>query len=284
VSTLKKYLVSVAFAHSLRGLPSPTSSDRVLLKRMVKAHRRWRGVATKQKRPITVALLHLFHEHVSGPSLEHRVLWAVMCVGVHGMARLGELLPDVRVHSSRVLRHSAVTFLSSTQAIIRLHSSKTDPNAKGSVLRLFATGDVTCPVAALQAIWREPKVGVPDGPLFATTRAQLTRREFIVSLRRVVGLTEQKHKIGLQRRLFAGHSLRRGGATSLMLRGVPNGVIQLLGRWASDAYRLYLDHPIELIEKHFRLLAKDGKSQSVFELDMRAALCPSLNPSNVWSE
>jgi hypothetical protein len=86
VSTVKKYLSSVAFAHSLRGLPSPTGAERVLLKRMVKAHRRWRGVATKQKRPITVALLHLFHEHLSAPCTEHRVLWAVMCIGVHGMA------------------------------------------------------------------------------------------------------------------------------------------------------------------------------------------------------
>ncbi len=39
---------------------------------------------------------------------------------------------------------------------------------------------------------------------------------------------------------YSGHSFRRGGATSLARAGTPHWVIQLLGRWSSDAYKQYL--------------------------------------------
>jgi integrase len=38
---------------------------------------------------------------------------------------------------------------------------------------------------------------------------------------------------------ITGHSLRKGGATSLFLRGVDETLIQALGRWSSDAYKVY---------------------------------------------
>jgi hypothetical protein len=44
----------------------------------------------------------------------------------------------------------------------------------------------------------------------------------------------------------SGISLRRGGATTLALCGVPDRVIQAFGRWKSFSYRLYVDlSPIE---------------------------------------
>ena len=38
---------------------------------------------------------------------------------------------------------------------------------------------------------------------------------------------------------FTGHSFRRGGATFAFNNGVPPELIQLLGNWKSDAYKLY---------------------------------------------
>ncbi|EJD36118.1 hypothetical protein AURDEDRAFT_174791 [Auricularia subglabra TFB-10046 SS5] len=33
-----------------------------------------------------------------------------------------------------------------------------------------------------------------------------------------------------------GHSIRSGGATDLVLRGVPDNLIQRIGRWSSEAF------------------------------------------------
>ena len=44
-----------------------------------------------------------------------------------------------------------------------------------------------------------------------------------------------------------GHSIRSGGATALALAGVPDNIIQLLGRWSSDTVRIYIRlHPVLL--------------------------------------
>ncbi|XP_033737479.1 uncharacterized protein LOC117325409 [Pecten maximus] len=45
--------------------------------------------------------------------------------------------------------------------------------------------------------------------------------------------------------LFSSHSFRRGGATWAFQSNVPGELIQLQGDWASDAYKIYLDHSLE---------------------------------------
>ena len=44
---------------------------------------------------------------------------------------------------------------------------------------------------------------------------------------------------GRDPKMFAGHSYRIGGVEALMLMGCPDSVIQILGRWVSDCWKLY---------------------------------------------
>ena len=44
---------------------------------------------------------------------------------------------------------------------------------------------------------------------------------------------------------YSTYSFRIGGATSLARRGVESWVIQTLGRWQSDAYKIYIRLPNE---------------------------------------
>lgn len=41
--------------------------------------------------------------------------------------------------------------------------------------------------------------------------------------------------------MFSGHSFRRGAATAAAEAGFTEYEIQLLGRWRSDAYKLYIE-------------------------------------------
>ncbi|KAI0820425.1 hypothetical protein BC628DRAFT_1276145, partial [Trametes gibbosa] len=47
--------------------------------------------------------------------------------------------------------------------------------------------------------------------------------------------------LGLDSSKYSGHSFRRGAATSAAAVGYADHEIQLLGRWRSDAYKLYID-------------------------------------------
>ena len=46
---------------------------------------------------------------------------------------------------------------------------------------------------------------------------------------------------------FGTHSLRRGGAQALRDAGAPPWVVQLLGRWSSDAYKRYCDTGLNVV-------------------------------------
>jgi hypothetical protein len=46
-------------------------------------------------------------------------------------------------------------------------------------------------------------------------------------------------KVGLDWKMYSGHSFRRGGATYCFNLGVDHDLIKMLGDWTSDAYLLY---------------------------------------------
>ena len=62
----------------------------------------------------------------------------------------------------------------------------------------------------------------------------LTRSQFVKELRTVLA------KAGIDAAKFAGHSSRIGAATTAATCGMPDYLIQILGRWESKAYTLYI--------------------------------------------
>jgi hypothetical protein len=76
----------------------------------------------------------------------------------------------------------------------------------------------------------------------------LSRGVMIEMTRKLLG------SMGHDSSMYHGHSFRRGGATSLANRGVPDSVIQILGRWLSDCYKLYIDFPIDKLLHYNRLM------------------------------
>jgi hypothetical protein len=64
-------------------------------------------------------------------------------------------------------------------------------------------------------------------------------------------------KIGLDPKLYSGHSLRAGGATDLFVAKVPYPIIKKAGRWKSDAALLYYrdeEDVAQVVSKAFEML------------------------------
>ena len=54
-------------------------------------------------------------------------------------------------------------------------------------------------------------------------------------------LKELLSTLGLPGQFYASHSFRRGGATYLFRQGIPGELIQVMGDWKSEAYKVYLE-------------------------------------------
>ena len=87
----------------------------------------------------------------------------------------------------------------------------------------------------------------PGSPFFALRdRSPLCRRTMIAATRTVL------HAIGEDESKYAGHSFRRGGASSLAACNTPRHLIKTLGRWKSESYQLYIELPEHAIAQAAR--------------------------------
>ena len=121
---------------------------------------------------------------------------------------------------------------------IFIKKSKTDPFRQGFTLRLWATNNNLCPVVALSNFHKRC---VHFGPLFRFTNGSfLTRAIFSDIIQQ-----------GIPDVNLNTHSFRIGGASTAHAAGIPDSTIQTLGRWASDAYQLYLRIPSQTLQNTF---------------------------------
>lgn len=182
------------------------------------------------------------------------MLWAAACVGFFGFLRAGEFtVPSIRAYDPSTHLNLSDKALDShtSPSIVRLSikQSKTDPFRLGVEIFLGQTGTEICPVGALVRY-----IGVRPsnpGPLFMLSTGVPLTRTYLVS-----NLQAALRQAGLDDSAYNGHSFRIGAATTAAQRGLEDSLIQTLGRWRSDAYRLYIKLPREQLANISRTLAQ----------------------------
>lgn len=287
--SIRVYLHGIGTTHTELGMPSPLDSK--LLWRMFAAVKRLQGAqASKQKLPITTELLlSLERWQVCGtvPGLSLR---AAMWLGTCGLLRSGEFALSGR--SSRCLRRSDLVFLDAAQhrltapedwpraACMRVHlaASKTDPFRHG-VDVLVSNAHAR---RAMTEYMQTRNIGADDAALFVggDGNAPLTVAELLKHTRALLaaaGIADASK--------YAGHSFRRGGATSLHYAGVPDSLIRVMGRWRSFTFARYIDVPFDKVVSaglcmttHVQAASAAGKGKSV-----RFTVAEDKSwPSGIW--
>ena len=88
----------------------------------------------------------------------------------------------------------------------------------------------------VDAIVRYIAVGSSDlGPLFVTNAWTPPTQAYLVS-----NLKAALSRAGLDNSLYNSHSFRIGAATTAAAQGLEDSLIQTVGRWRSDAYKVYI--------------------------------------------
>lgn len=247
-STIKHYLVHVKHLHRVLGLSMDGFDDPrlELAVRRIKILRK--GAKRAPRVPVTVELLAAFEEHMSFKDPLHVSIWAALCVGVYGLFRSGELTVKERAAAADreecaeddgydgTLRRSDVTWADDGKSVtIRLVASKTDPFRTGTDVVLLKNDSSTCPYRALRRAWEKAKDQSPWAPLFQHADGSALTYTILNSAIKKLAVA-----CGLSQKSISGHSLRIGGATSLIRAGVPAHVVKELGRWKSVTYQQYI--------------------------------------------
>jgi integrase len=195
----------IAYGHTSQGHVWPKSHPQI--KAVMAGICNCMTAARTQKTPIGVGVLAAMAQ---GASTRDR---ALLLLGWHGAFRRAELA---------ALNAEDVTF-TAEGAVVRIRRSKTDQEGRGADVGIpHASNKPVCAVAALKAHLH----GRKTGPLFATHCSKRMSANSIAERVKVAAA-----RVGLNPKLFAGHSLRSGFATTAAEANKPIDAIMRQGRW-----------------------------------------------------
>jgi hypothetical protein len=191
------------------------------------------GSPVKRKTPLSHAdLLLVLDSMVSEPSHDNLLFAAILLTGFHALMRLGELVfPDKKAlrNYRKISLRLSVSVLPSQYSFF-LPSHKGDRFFEGNTIVIQKLTTPTDPYPPFLAYLASRDRLFPLHPeLWLTSRGTVpTRHWFIARLRKFFP------------KEIAGHSMRSGGATSLAEAGADLTTIQAVGRWSSDAFKIYI--------------------------------------------
>lgn len=204
-----------------------------LVKRSLQGSARRFGRPAIRKQPLLREDLVRVASSMSRPLSYDDILWlAQLLCGFFGLMRLGELVwPDqveLRDYAKLSLRHSV--HLNADYFSFLLPRDKADIHFEGNevlIQRCEGPVDPLQKFSAYLAI-RDAKFSLQPFLWLRSSGKPPSRVWFMCRLRVFFDVS------------IAGHSLRAGGATSLVGAGVSPSSIQRIGRWRSDTWERYV--------------------------------------------
>ena len=163
------------------------------------------------------------------------MFWSACSLAFFVFLRVSEFTSSPPFDPVRHLSPADVQFLPgqpSPGLRVNIKTSKTDPLGVGHLLYIGVAGNSLCPMLAMRTYLTLR--GSSAGPLFVwVDRSPLTAAHVNCYLREILS------RAGVSGQ-FSSHSFRIGAATSAAAAGIPDHLIQTLGRWTSQAYLRYI--------------------------------------------
>ena len=161
-------------------------------------------------------------------------------LGYFGFLRAAEFtVSNLASFSPAIHLSVANIFQSPTCLRVRIKVSKMDPFRQGCHIHIGLGRAALCAVHALLA-YLSVRGNVP-GPLFLVANGQPLSHSILTDWLQQIFST-----MGIEGN-FSSHSFGIGASTVAASNGIPDHLIQALGRWTSNAYQLYIHTPSEAL-------------------------------------
>ena len=240
---IQHILSSIKFLHDATGhVYAGNSFEFTILTRGLK---RKLSKTTKQALPITPEMLVLMYQHIDIENSSDLAHWTAFLFALRLLYRKSSIAPVSLVSFNPVTglsRNKAV--LAHNVVLVYQNFSKTNQFMATSRTTPLVPGNVRAldPVFHYSKLVSENIVS-PDYPAFSYVLGLrlkcVTYKSFTDKLRSLLT------SIGLDPKLWSGHSFRRGGASLLYRLGIDPLTIQACGDWSSDTFLRYLEVNID---------------------------------------
>ncbi len=215
------------------------------LQRALKGAKRHAGAPRNLKLPITPETLEKMLNELqkSEENIDSYVIHAAFTTALFGLLRISEFAYSKGDDPIKLLKRRNLSFLPNLKEAnamqLFIPASKADQFRKGAKITIGCRCDANKPqkVCAVHAMKKMLEI-FPKGyndPLFQFKNGQILARKRVSAILKSLCL-----RINVDPKKFPAHSFRKGGATALARAGVAENVIQILGRWSSQAYKEYI--------------------------------------------
>jgi hypothetical protein len=268
-STLRNYLSGLKALHIFHNL-SFNYSERV--RYMLKAASNLTPASSIRARrgPVTLVHLQLLWDSLSPISYLECAVLAAATTAFWCQARLGKLLPSSTSSTALDLTPKRLHLGAPTtkRGSRQLHLPWTKTTHTSGDTIIICILDECNPIRAMDIhlTVNDPPL---DSHLFAFREKDgyrfLTKRLFLYTCNKIWRTIDITH---------SGHAFRIGGTTELLMRGTAPQVVQVLGRWSSDAFLRYWRNIDMLAEVHLEGLASSHRRQPAV-CPPSVGVCPS---------
>ena len=240
-SSIKVYLSGIRAPHIEQGFPDPLANC-LRLQRVIRGIKHSQGSSSSSRLPITDDLMLVIWRSLDLRLPDHLMFWAACSLGYFGFLRASDFtvpsLASFSPSSHLGAQDIAVDSPSAPSCMrLKIKASKTDPFRKGAFIHIGFGRPPLCAVHSMMS-YLAHRGNVP-GPLFLFQNGQPLSHSLLTDwLRQILASANIPGN-------FSSHSFRIGAATVAARNGVPDHIIQALGRWSSSAYQLYIRTPPE---------------------------------------
>ena len=234
-STIKSYMSGISYLHKFYKMPNPVLSFRV--SQLIKGIERTNRKSTHSlKKPITMSLLDRLITslvHVVDHPYVLAMYAALFCLLYFGCMRVGEAVLSVEEAHVALSDDLWYCQIEGVNYFLLAMRSFKHSDGRTPILKIHPRMSMSCPVYWLnQYLSFRGSLGtnlfqLPDG------RA-LTRDHVMRVLRRALTFLD------IDPLAYGTHSFRIGRCTDLACAGYTDQQLRQVGRWKSDAFKLYI--------------------------------------------
>ncbi|KAI2666821.1 hypothetical protein H4Q32_026527 [Labeo rohita] len=240
-STVQTYLSGINFILKLATGEQCHSISHSHVTMLIKGLRKREPASSARRLPLTSDLLSqcicTLRSGYMSPSID-RTLECMFLLAFFGFLRCSELAPSTSAFNPAI--HPSLSDISAhtpDSLIYTLKKSKTDQFGKSCPIYIFRLNSFISPFEPISeyVLSRYANNSSPQEPLFLTENGKMaTRFWFNKHFLKVLSAS------GISPEHYSLHSFRIGAATTAASAGISDETTRVMGRWSSEAYRLYI--------------------------------------------